>query len=105
MRKIKKGDNVIIISGKDKGKIGSVIKFDNADRVIVQGINTVKKHEKPNPNKGITGGIIEKEAYLHISNIAIYNYSTKKADKISIEVDHNNLKNRVFKSTGEKVEI
>ena len=105
MRKIKKGDNVIIISGKDKGKIGSVLRFANYDRIIVQGINTVKKHEKPNPNKGVTGGIIEKESPLHISNVAIYNYSTKKADKIIIEVDHNKNKSRIYKSTGDKVEI
>lgn len=105
MRKIKKGDNVIIISGKDKGKIGSVLRFTNSDRVIVQGINTIKKHEKPNPNRGITGGIIEKESPLHISNIAIYNFSTKKADKIIFEVDDNKNKNRIYKSTGDKVEI
>ena len=105
MRKIKKGDNVIIISGKDKGKIGSVLRFTNSDRVIVQGINMIKKHEKPNPNRGITGGIIEKESPLHISNIAIYNFSTKKADRIIFEVDDNKNKNRIYKSTGDKVEI
>lgn len=105
MRKIKKGDNVIIISGKDKGKVGSVLRFANSDRVVVQGINTVKKHEKPNPNRGITGGIIEKESPVHISNVAIYNFSTKKADRIIIEVDQNKNKNRIFKSTGDKVEI
>lgn len=105
MRKIKKGDNVIIICGKDKGKTGTVLRFQNSDRIIVQGINTIKKHEKPNPSKGITGGIIEMESPLHISNVAIYNFSSKKADRVAFEVDQNNHKFRVYKSTGEKVEI
>lgn len=105
MQKYKKGDNVIIISGKEKGKIGSILRLVDRDRVVVQGINTIKKHEKPNPSKGITGGILEKEASLHISNVAIYNYASKRADKVAIKVDELNNRYRVFKSTGEKVEI
>lgn len=104
MRKLKKGDSVIIIAGKDKGKTGSILRFVDNDRIVVQGINSVKKHEKPNPSKGITGGIIAQESPVHVSNIALYNFSTKKADKVGFAIDGEKGKYRVFKSTGEKVE-
>ena len=78
MQKIKKGDDVIIIAGKDKGKRGAVLRTDGNERVVVQGINTVKKHQKPNPSVGNVGGIIEREMSIHISNVAIYNFISKK---------------------------
>jgi large subunit ribosomal protein L24 len=105
MRKLKKGDSVMIIAGKDKGKTGSILRFVGVDRVVVQGINSIKKHEKPNPSKGITGGIIAKEASVHISNVAIYNYVSKKADKVGFMIDDDKNKYRVFKSTGESIEV
>ena len=82
MAKLRKGDQVIVIAGKDKGKQGTVLAVKE-DRVKVEGINIVKKHQKPNQQTGVEGGIIEKEAFLHISNVAIYNAATQKADRIS----------------------
>jgi large subunit ribosomal protein L24 len=82
MRKIKKGDDVIVIAGKDKGKRGSVLRMVDADHVLVEGVNMVKKHQRPNPMKNVTGGIVDKELPLHISNIAIFNAGTKKADRV-----------------------
>lgn len=103
MRKIKRDDEVIVIAGRDKGKRGKVVRV-LADRVIVAGINLIKKHQKPNPQAGVAGGIIEKEASIHTSNVAIYNPATKQADRVGFKVLENGDKVRVFKSNGEAVE-
>jgi large subunit ribosomal protein L24 len=103
MLKIKRDDEVIVIAGRDKGKRGKVVRV-LADRVIVAGINLIKKHQKPNPQAGVAGGIIEKEASIHTSNVAIYNSKTKQADRVGFKVLDNGDKARVFKSSGEAVE-
>jgi len=103
MLKIKRDDEVIVIAGRDKGKRGRVVRV-LADRVIVSGINIIKKHQKPNPQAGVAGGIVEKEASIHASNVAIYNAATKKADRVGFKVLENGDKVRVFKSNGEAVE-
>lgn len=104
MRKLKKGDDVIIIAGKDKGKKGSILTIVGIDHVIVQGVNSVKKHQKPNPASGSTGGIIDKEMPIHISNVAIYNFALKKADRIGFKTDNNSNKVRIYRSNGEIIE-
>lgn len=102
MRKIKKNDDVIVIAGKDKGNRGNVLSV-SGDYVLVAGINKVKKHQKPNPVKGTTGGIVEIEKPIHISNIAIYNATSKKADRVGIKLLEDGRKVRVFKSSGELI--
>ena len=102
MRKIKKDDDVIVIAGKDKGNRGSVMKVAE-DYVVVSGINKVKKHQKPNPMKGTSGGIVEIEKPMHISNVAIFNAATKKADRVGIKQLENGRKVRIFKSSGEVI--
>jgi large subunit ribosomal protein L24 len=104
MNKIKKNDDVIIIAGKDKGKRGSVTRVLANDRVIVENVNVIKRHTKPNPNKGIGGGIVEKEAALHISNVALFNPVTKKADRVGIKTLEDGRKVRVYKSNNEVVD-
>jgi large subunit ribosomal protein L24 len=101
MRKIKKGDDVIIISGRDKGKRGTVLRVTSADLVVVEGANKVKKHQRPNPNKGTTGGIIEMEKPVQVSNVAIFNPATQKADRVGIRILEDKRKVRYFKSNGE----
>jgi large subunit ribosomal protein L24 len=103
MNKIKKNDDVIVITGKDKGSRGSVLSVLDNDRVLVAGINKVKKHQKPNPVKGTSGGIVEIEKPIHISNIAIYNATTKKADRVGVKLLEDGRKVRVFKSNGEVI--
>ena len=102
MNKLKTGDEVIIISGKDKGKTGTLTKFLAKDRCIVMGLKIVKKHQKPNPQLNIAGGIIEKESPIHISNVAIYNKKSKKADQVKIHADEKGKK-RIFKSDGKEI--
>lgn len=103
MQKIKTKDQVIVLTGKDKGKRGEVRKLMDDDRVIVSGVNMIKKHTRPNPQAGVQGGIVEKEAPLQISNIAIVNPSTNKADRVGIKlVDGKRV--RVYKSSGELVD-
>ena len=104
MYKINRDDEVIVIAGRDKGKRGKVVRILAEDRLIVSGINMIKKHQKPNPQAGVAGGIIEKEASIHTSNVAIYNSATKKADRVGFKVLENGDKIRVFKSNGEAVE-
>jgi large subunit ribosomal protein L24 len=103
MNKIKKNDDVIVITGKDKGSRGNVLNVLDNDRVLVAGINKVKKHQKPNPVKGTSGGIVEIEKPIHISNIAIYNAATKKADRVGVKQLEDGRKVRVFKSSGEVI--
>lgn len=105
MQKIKKGDDVIVRTGKDKGKSGRVSKVFKDGKVLVEGINQVKKTQKPNPNAGITGGIIVKDMPIHISNIGLYNPETKKADRIGFRILEDGKKVRYFKSTNQVVDI
>jgi large subunit ribosomal protein L24 len=103
MSKIKRDDDVIVLAGKDKGKRGKVVKVQDNGRMIVTGINMIKKHTKPNPQGGVAGGIVEKEAPIQGSNVAIFNSATNKADRIGFKVD-GDKKVRIFKSTGEAVD-
>ncbi len=102
MNKLRTGDEVIVISGKDRGKTGTITKFLSNNKCEVAGIKIVKKHQKPNPQANIQGGILEKESPIHISNIAIYNKKAKKADKVRIEVNEKSKK-RIFKSDGKEI--
>jgi large subunit ribosomal protein L24 len=104
MNKIRKGDEVIVLAGKDKGKRGRVALRKDDQYVVVEGINLVKKHTKPNPMKGTTGGIVEKAMPIHQSNVAIFNSATGKADRVGIQVDGDSRK-RVFKSSGEEIKV
>jgi len=103
MNKIRKGDEIIVIAGRDKGKRGTVSQRVDADRVVVEGINLVKKHAKPNPMKGISGGIVEKAMPIQQSNVAIYNQATGKADRVGIKTLEDGSRVRVFKSSGEQI--
>ena len=103
MRKIRKGDDVVVTAGKDKGRRGTVIRvFDG--RVLVQNINMVKKHQKPNPQRGVGGGIIEKEMPIDISNVMLFNPATDKGDRVSFKTLEDGRKVRVFRSNGEVVD-
>ena len=104
MRKIKKGDDVVVIAGKDKGKRGAVLRVVDDEHVLVEGANMVKKHQRPNPMKGQTGGIVDKEMPLHISNVALFNPATKKGDRVRIKVLDDGRRVRVYKSNGEMVD-
>ena len=104
MKKIKSNDEVIVIAGKDKGKRGKVQKLVGDNKVLVDGINMVKRHTKPNPQAGVAGGIVEKEAPLQISNIAIYNPKTAKADRVGFKVEGDE-KVRIFKSDNEVIDL
>ncbi|GAB2190898.1 50S ribosomal protein L24 [Sessilibacter sp. MAH2] len=104
MRKIKRDDEVIVIAGRDKGKRGKVIKVLADDRLLVSGVQIVKKHQKPNPQLGVAGGIVEKEAPIQASNVAIYNSATSKADRVGFKILEDGKKIRVFKSSGEAVD-
>jgi len=105
MQKIKKGDDVILIAGKDKGKRGSVLRVLGDEHVIVENCNLAKKHVKPNPNTGETGGIVEREMPLHMSNVALFNPATKKGDRVGFRVLEDGRKVRVFKSNNEVVDV
>ena len=104
MKKLRKGDDVIIIAGKDKGKRGTIISVKDEEHVVVQGINSVKKHQKPNPTSGSVGGILSREMPIHISNVAIYNFTLQKADRIGFRLDADNNKTRIFRSNGQLIE-
>jgi len=104
MSKIHKGDQIIVNTGKDKGKRGIVSRVLDTDQVLVEGINVARKHAKPNPMKGITGGIISKEMPIHISNVALFNTATQKADRVGYKTLKDGRKVRVFKSNGEAVD-
>ena len=108
MNKIRKGDQVIVLTGRDKGKRGTVSQRVDAERLLVDGVNVVKKHVKPNPMKGATGGIVEKSLPIHQSNIAIFNAATAKADRVGIKLGTDAKTNkvtrvRVFKSSGVEI--
>ncbi len=104
MLKIKKGDEVVVISGRDKGKRGTVLRRVDAEHVIVEGVNRAKKHQRPNPMKNVTGGIVDKDMPIHVSNIALFNPATQKADRVGFKSLEGGRKVRVFKSNGEQVD-
>ena len=104
MLKIKRDDEVVVIAGKDKGKRGKVLKVLADNRLLVSGVQMIKKHQKPNPQAGIAGGIIEKESPIQVSNVAIFNSATNKADRVGFKIQKDNTKIRVFKSSGEAVD-
>jgi large subunit ribosomal protein L24 len=105
MEKIRKGDDVVVIAGKDKGKRGTVLKRLDDEHVLVEGVNVVKKHAKPNPQKNSTGGIVDKTMPLHISNVALFNPATQKADRVGIRQLEDGTRVRFFKSNGELVNV
>jgi large subunit ribosomal protein L24 len=102
--KIRKGDDVVVLAGKNRNARGKVMRVME-DRVLVEGVNLVKRHERPNPQRGIAGGIVEKEAPVHISNLALFNPMTSKADRVGFKVLEDGRKVRYFKSNGEVVDI
>jgi len=103
MEKIIKGDEVVVITGKDKGKRGTVLRRVDAEHLVGEGVNRAKKHVKPNPVKGVQGGIVDKDMPIHISNVALFNPATKKADRVGIKSLEDGRKVRVFRSNGELV--
>jgi large subunit ribosomal protein L24 len=103
MEKIRKGDEVIVITGKDKGKRGTVLRRVGEEHLVVEGVNRAKKHVRPNPVKGVVGGIVDKDMPIHISNIALFNPASKKADRVGFKSLDDGRKVRVFKSNGELV--
>ncbi|MDR2678126.1 MAG: 50S ribosomal protein L24 [Zoogloeaceae bacterium] len=111
MEKIRKGDEVIVIAGKDKGRRGTVSGRVGADHLLVEGINVAKKHVRPNPMKGVAGGIVEKNLPIHVSNVALYNPATGKADRVRVKVEKVEggrkqfKRTRLFKSNGEQVTV
>ena len=103
MNKIRKGDQVVVLTGRDKGKRGTVVSRVDEQRVMVDGVNVVKKHVKPNPMKGTTGGVVDKTMSIHQSNIAIFNAASGKADRVGIKLLSDGKKVRIFKSSGEQI--
>ncbi len=103
MNKIRKGDQVIVLAGRDKGRRGTVTRRVDTDHVVVEGVNVVKKHVKPNPMKGTTGGVVDKTMPIHQSNVAIYNPASGKADRVGIKLLADGKKMRVYKSSGEEI--
>jgi large subunit ribosomal protein L24 len=105
MNKIRKGDEVVVISGKDKGRRGAVLKVLDSDRVLVENVNMVKKHQRPNPNAGVSGGIVDKEMPIRLSNVMLYNPVTKKGDRVGLRKLEDGRKVRFFKSNNEVVDV
>jgi large subunit ribosomal protein L24 len=105
MQRIKKGDEVIVLAGRDKGKRGTVLRRVDAQHVVVEGVNRVKKHQRPNPMKGQQGGIVDKDLPIHVSNVALYNAATKKADRVGVKTLDDGRKVRIYKANGEQVEV
>ena len=105
MQRIRKGDEVVVISGRDKGKRGTVLRRIDGEHVVVEGINRVKKHQRPNPMQGQQGGIVDKDMPIHISNVALFNPATQKADRIGFKLMPDGRKVRVFRSNGEQVDV
>ena len=105
MNKIRKGDQVIVLTGRDKGRRGTVLSRVDEARLIVEGVNVVKKHVKPNPMKGVTGGVIDKTMSIHQSNVAIFNAATGKGDRVGIKINDDKSKVRVFRSSGDEIKV
>jgi large subunit ribosomal protein L24 len=104
MNRIRKGDEVVVLAGRDKGKRGTVLRRVDASHVVVEGVNRVKKNQRPNPMKGITGGIVDKDLPIHISNVALFNPATKKADRVGVKSLQDGRKVRIFKGNDEQVD-
>lgn len=104
MQKLRKGDEVVVNAGRDKGKRGNVMEKIEEDRILVEGVNVVKRHTRPNPQQGLAGGIVEKEKPVHVSNVSLYNSETGKGDRVGIKTLEDGRKVRYFKSTGEVVD-
>jgi large subunit ribosomal protein L24 len=104
MQRIRKGDEVVVLAGRDKGKRGTVLRRVDADHVVVEGVNRVKKHQRPNPMKGQTGGIVDKDLPIHVSNVALFNPATKKADRVGSKTLQDGRKVRIFKANDEQVD-
>ncbi len=105
MNKIRKGDEVVVITGKDKGRRGTVLRIFDDQRVLVEGANVSKKHQKPNPNMGIQGGIVDREMPIDISNVMLFNPKTKQGDRVGIRVNKDGSKERFFRASGDAVDI
>jgi large subunit ribosomal protein L24 len=104
MQRIRKGDEVVVLAGRDKGKRGTVLRRVDAEHVVVEGVNRVKKHQRPNPMKGVSGGIVDKDLPIHVSNVALFNPATKKADRVKAKTLQDGRKVRVFKANDEQVD-
>ena len=105
MKKIRKGDKVVILAGRDKGKQGTVLRMVDDNRVLVESVNMIKRHVKPNPNKGVAGGIIDREASIHISNVALFNPATGKGERVGMRVMQDGSKVRFFRKSGEVADV
>ena len=105
MRKIRKGDKVVVLAGRDKGKQGTVLRVVDDNRVLVESVNMIKRHVKPNPNKGVAGGIIDREAPIHVSNVALYNPATGKGERVGMRVMQDGSKVRFFRKSGEVADV
>ncbi len=105
MKKIRKGDKVMVLAGRDKGKQGTVLRILEDSRVLVESVNMIKRHTKPNPNKGVTGGIIDLEAPIHVSNVALVNPATGKGERVGMRTMQDGSKVRVFKKSGEVADV
>jgi large subunit ribosomal protein L24 len=105
MKKIRKGDKVVVLAGRDKGKQGTVLRVFEDSRVLVENVNMIKRHTKPNPNKGVTGGIIDREAPIHASNVALFNPATGKGERVGMRVMQDGSKVRFFKKSGEVADV
>jgi len=104
MQRIRKGDEVVVLAGRDKGKRGTVLRRVDAEHVVVEGVNRVKKNQRPNPMKGVQGGIIDKDLPIHVSNVALFNPATKKADRAGVKTLQDGRKVRIFKANDEQVD-
>jgi large subunit ribosomal protein L24 len=104
MQRIKKGDEVVVLAGRDKGKRGTVLRCVDAEHVVVEGVNRVKKNQRPNPMKGVAGGIIDKDLPIHVSNVALFNPATKKGDRVGVKTLQDGRKVRIFKANDEQVD-
>jgi large subunit ribosomal protein L24 len=105
MKRIRKGDEVIVIAGRSRGQRGHVMNVVDDERLLVENVNMIKRHTRPDPGRNIPGGIVDKEAPIHISNVALYNPVTQKADRVGVKTLEDGRKVRIFKSTGEAVDI
>jgi large subunit ribosomal protein L24 len=105
MKKIRKGDKVVVLAGRDKGKQGTVLRVFEDSRVLVENVNMIKRHTKPNPNKGVTGGIIDREAPIHVSNVALFNPATGKGERVGMRVMQDGSKVRFFRKSGEVADV
>jgi large subunit ribosomal protein L24 len=105
MKKIRKGDKVVVLTGKDRGKQGTVLRMLENDRVLVENVNVVKRHTRPNPQRNVTGGIVQKEAPIHVSNVALYNAGSGKGERVGLRTLEDGRKVRFFKKAGEVADV